>query len=272
MKILVTNDDGIDSPGIRALADAVNRVGEVLIVAPDQEQSGVGTAVSFHNGIAVAERTASIEGARAYAVSGTPSDCVFLGIGPLAEGKIDLVVSGINLGSNVGYGVLGSGTTMATRVAHTRNPRIPSIAVSLSLDGPQDQREPLFHLAATVSELLARNMADGEMPAGITLNVNVPSVSRGEIRGIAVTKLSPIKYWRLRTEQGSDGLYYNKLSAIAADHPDIVEGTDVWALNRGLISITPLRFEVTDDSLLPALTEQAPRFESALKRIVVEVP
>ena len=73
MKILVTNDDGIDSPGIQALADAMSRVGEVLIVAPDQEQSGVGTAVSFHNGIAVAERTSAIEGASAYAVSGTPA-------------------------------------------------------------------------------------------------------------------------------------------------------------------------------------------------------
>ena len=268
MKILVTNNDGIESPGIQALADAVSRVGQVLIVAPDKEQSGVGTAVSFHNGIAAAERTSTINGARAYAVSGTPSDCVFLGIGPLAEGKIDLVVSGINTGSNVGNGVLGSGTTMATRVAHTRSPRIPSIAVSLSMHGPQDQREQLFHLAATVSELLARSMAEGEMPPGLTLNVNVPSVPRGEIRGITVTKLSPISYWRLRTEQGSDGLYYNKLSALAPDHPDIVEGTDVWALNRGLISITPLRLEVTDDKLIPALTEQTPRLESALKQLL----
>ena len=206
-------------------------------------------------------------GARAYAVSGTPCDCVILGLGLLADGKIDLVVSGINSGANVGIGVLGSGTTMATRVAHNR--RIPSIAVSLSLQGPHDRREPLFHLAATVSELLARNLADGELPPGLTLNVNVPSVPRGEIRGIAVTRLAPISYWRTRTEQGSDGLYYNKLSAIAADHPDFVEGTDVWALNRGLISITPLRLEVTDDSRLPALTEQAPRLESALKRIVI---
>ena len=266
MKILVTNDDGIDSAGIKALAEAMSRVDTVLIVAPDQEQSGVGTAVSFHNGIAAAERTSAIEGTRSYAVSGTPSDCVFLGIGPLAEGKIDLVVSGINTGANVGNGVLGSGTTMATRVAHTR--RIPSIAVSLSLHGPRDQREPLFSLAATVSELLARSMAEGEMPPGITLNVNVPSVPRGEIRGIAVTRLSPISYWRLRTEQGGDGLYYNKLSAIAADHPDIVEGTDVWALNRGLISITPLRLEVTDDTQVPALTEHTSRLESALERML----
>ncbi len=89
----------------------------------------------------------------------------------------------------------------------------------------RDEREPIFDLAATVSELLARNMADGEMPPGLTLNVNVASVPRGEIRGIAVTKLSPILYWRLRTEQGSDGLYYNKLSAITEDHPEIVEGS-----------------------------------------------
>ena len=268
MKILVTNDDGIDSPGIRALADAVSRVGEVLIAAPDKEQSGVGTAVSFHNGIAAAERTSTINGARAYAVSGTPSDCVFLGIGPLAEGKIDLVVSGINTGANAGNDVLQSGTTMATRVAHTRSPRIPSIAVSLSMHGPQDQREPHFPLAATVSELLARSMADGEMPPGLTLNVNVPSVPRGEIRGIAVTRLSPIGYWRVRSEQDGDGLYYNKLSALAADHPDIEEGTDVWALNRGLISITPLRFEVTDDKLIPALSEHTSRLESGLKQMM----
>ncbi len=272
MKILVTNDDGIDSPGIQALAEAMRRVGEVLIVAPDQQQSGVGTAVSFHNGISAAERTSAIEGARAYAVSGTPSDCVILGLGPLADGTIDLVVSGINSGANVGNGVLGSGTTMATRVAHARSPRIPSIAVSLSLYGPRDQREPHFHLAATVSELLARCIAEGEMPAGITLNVNVPSVPRGEIRGIAVTRLSPISYWRLRTEQDGDGLYHNKLSAIAADHPDIAEGTDVWALNRGLISITPLRLEVTDESLLSALSQHTRHLESAFERIVADVP
>ncbi len=272
MRILVTNDDGIDSPGIRALAEAMSRVGEVLVVAPDRQQSGVGTAVSFHDGLAAAERDTAIEGARAYAVSGTPSDCVILGLGPLADGTVDLVVSGINTGANVGNAVLGSGTTMATRVAHAGGARIPSIAISLSLRGPQDHREPLFHLAAAVSELLAHSMAEGEMPAGITLNVNVPSVPRGEIRGIAVTRLSPIGYWRLRTEQDGDGLYHNKLSALAADHPDIVEGTDVWALNRGLISVTPLRLEVTDDSLLPTLGEHARRLESALERIVAEVP
>ena len=199
MKILVTNDDGIDSPGIRALAEAMSRVGEVLIVAPDQEQSGVGTARSLHNGIAAAERTSAIEGARAYAVSGTPSDCVLLGLGPLAEGEIDLVVSGINTGANVGIGVLGSGTTMATRTAWDR--RIPSIAMSLSRHGPQDQKELLFHLAATVSELLARKITEGEMPPGLTLNVNVPSVPRGEIPGYC--RHQTLSYWLLEIENGT---------------------------------------------------------------------
>ena len=160
----------------------------------------MGTARSLHNGIAAAERTSAVEGARAYAVSGTPSDCVLLGLGPLAEGEIDLVVSGINTGANVGIGVLGSGTAMATRTAWDR--RIPSIAMSLSRHGPQDRKELLFHLAATVSELLARGMADGEMPPGLALNVNVPSVPRGEIRGIAVTRLSPIGYWSLSSGTG----------------------------------------------------------------------
>ena len=154
MKILVTNDDGIDSPGIRALAEAMSRVGEVLIVAPDQEQSGVGTADLFITALLLLNERLPSRERVAYAVSGTPSDCVLLGLGPLAEGEIDLVVSGINTGANVGIGVLGSGTAMATRTAWDR--RIPSIAMSLSRHGPQDRKELLFHLAATVSELLAR--------------------------------------------------------------------------------------------------------------------
>lgn len=266
MRILVTNDDGIESPGIWALTEAMNRVGEVLIVAPDKQQSGVGTAVSFHNGIDVGEVTSSIEGVHAYAVNGTPTDCVILGLTQLAEGNIDLVVSGINTGANVGSGVLGSGTVMITRLAYAR--RIPSFAMSLSRHGPQDQRELLFHLAGSVAELLALRIAKGEMPPGITLNVNVPSVPMGEIRDIAITRLASIGYWRLRTEQRSDGLNYHSLSPIEEDNPSIEEGTDIWALNKGLISITPLRFEITNQEIIPTLREHTHRLESALKEMV----
>lgn len=268
MKILVTNDDGIESPGIWALAEAMNRVGEALVVAPDKQQSGVGTAVSLHNGISVAEVSSSIEGVRAYAVSGTPTDCVILGLMQLAKGNADLIVSGINTGANVGSGVLGSGTVMTTRLGYTRG--ISSCAVSLSRHGPQDRRELLFHLACRVAELLALTITKGEMPPGITLNVNVPSVPANEIRGVAITRLASIGYWRLRTDERDDGLNYHRLSPIEEDNPHIEEGTDIWALNKGLISITPLRFEVTDHKLIPTLSEHTRSLESSLKRMVFD--
>ena len=266
MRILVINDDGIESPGIWALAEAMDRVGEVLIVAPDKEQSGVGSAVSFHNGIDVTEVSSSIDGAHAYAVNGTPTDCLLLGLTQLAEGNIDLIVSGINTGANISTGVFGSGTVMPTRHAWAR--RIPSLAISLSRHGPHDQRELFFHLAGGVAELLARKIIEGEMPPGIALNVNVPSVPTGEIRGIAITRLSSIGYWRLSTEQRSDGLHYHSLSSIEEDNPNIEEGTDIWAINKGLISITPLRFEITDDKLIPTLREHTLRLDSALKQMM----
>jgi 5'-nucleotidase len=264
MRILVTNDDGIASPGIWALAEAMNRVGDVLIVAPDKQQSGVGTAVSFHNGIDVAEMSSSIDGLHAYAVNGTPTDCVILGLSQLAEGNVDLIVSGINTGANVGNGVLGSGTVMPIRVAR----RIPSFAMSLSRHGPQDNKELHFHLAGSVAELLARKIAEGEMPPSITLNVNVPSVPAGEIRGLTITRLASISYWRLKTKQGSDGLHYHGLSPIEEDNPNIEEGTDIWALNKGLVSITPLRFEITNDEIVPTLRKHTHRLDSALKQMM----
>jgi len=265
MRILVTNDDGIESPGIWALAESMNRVGEVLVVAPDKQQSGVGTAVSLHNGINVTEVSPSIDGVRAHAVSGTPTDCVILGLTQLAEGNIDLIVSGINTGANVGSGVLGSGTVMPIRVAYAR--RIPSFAMSLSRHGPQDQRKLLYHLAGSVAKLLALKIAGGEMPPDITLNVNVPSVPAGEIRDIAITRIASIGYWRLRTEQRSDGLNYHRLSPIEEDNPNIEEGTDIWALNKGLVSITPLRFEITNDKLVTDLREYTHLLNSALKQM-----
>ena len=266
MRILVTNDDGIDSPGIWALAEAVSRVGEALIAAPGKQQSGVGTSISLHDGVDVAEVPSSIDGVRAYAVGGTPTDCVILALMQLVRGSVDLIVSGINTGANVGSGVLSSGTVMPTRVAHARG--MPSFAVSLSTRGPKDQRELLFHLAGSVAEMLARRIAEGGMPPGVALNVNVPSVPRGETRGIVFTRLSSIIYWKMRTERGSDGLNYNRLFPIEEDDPRIERETDIWALNEGLVSVTPLRFDLTDHGAIEELGRQAPDLESALRQTV----
>jgi len=131
VKILVTNDDGIDSPGVWALAEAMSRIGETLVVAPDAQQSGSGTSVSLRSDMSIVEVASSIQGVRAYAVGGTPTDCVVLGLWRLAQGAIDLVVSGINLGGNMGTDILYSGTVMATLQGFYRE--IPSRAVSLAI-------------------------------------------------------------------------------------------------------------------------------------------
>ena len=265
MRILVTNDDGIESPGIWVLAKAMNRVGKVTVVAPDRQQSGIGTATSLHHGLSMTEVAPSVPGIRAYCVNGTPTDCVILGLGEEGEGNVDLMVSGINTGANIGSGLLGSGTVMPTRVAFSRG--MSSFAVSLSSHGPRDHREMLFGLAGRVAETLAMAIKRGEVPRGITLNVNVPSVPDGETRDMAITKVASIGYWIRRTVQGSDGLRYHRLSPINQDDPRIEEGTDVWAVTKGLVSITPLRFEVTDHAILPVLMQCAGTLESDLRTV-----
>ena len=268
MKILVTNDDGIDSPGIWTLAEAVSHVGEVLIVAPDRQQSGVGTSISLHSGLDIDEISSTIKGVRAYAVGGTPTDCTILGIRRLAEGHVDLLVSGINTGANIGSGILGSGTVMPTRLAHSY--KIPSFAVSLDMHSRHSQREPLFGFAGRMAQLLALSIRNDEMPPGVILNVNVPSIPAEQNRGVAVTRVATIPYRRARTEQRDDGLIYNRLFTVDDDDPDIEEGTDIWAINKGLVSITPLRFEITDHNLIPALVRHTRPLEVTLSSMAVE--
>ena len=154
MRILVTNDDGIDSPGIWALAEAMSRVGKTLVVAPEKQQSGVGTAVSLHSDMSITEVPSSIPDVRAYAVGGTPSDCVIMGLRRLAQGHIDLIVSGINLGANVGRDILYSGTVMATLQGFFRG--LPSIAISLVIQNQEDKLH--FDVAAKVAELLIQKI------------------------------------------------------------------------------------------------------------------
>jgi len=260
MKILVTNDDGIDSPGIWALAEAMSRVGETLVVAPDKEQSGVGTSVSLHSGMSVVEVSPpTIQGVRAYAVGGTPSDCVILGLRRLAQGHIDLVVSGINLGANLGNDIHYSGTVMATLQGYFR--KIPSIALSLAMQSREE--EPRFDVVAKVAEYLALSVKSGKMPTGAILNTNVPNIPLEQIKGIVTTRTASSGYVKLAEVQGSGSLSYSR-GILKADELGIEEGTDIWAINMGLISITPLHLDVTDHNLIPTLTEHILALESDL--------
>jgi 5'-nucleotidase len=250
MNILVTNDDGIDSPGLWALAEAMSRLGQTLVVAPDKQQSGVGTSVSLYSGINIVEVPSSIPNVRAYAVSGTPSDCVILGLRRLAQVRIELVVSGINLGPNVGNDIPYSGTVMATLQGYFR--KIPSMAVSLVISDRGEK--PRFDVAAQVAEALALSIKNGQMPTDAILNTNVPNIPRQQIKGMKVTRTAASGYVRLAEVRGDSNVNYT--TAIGKRPGQVIEeGTDIWAIDAGFISVTPLRLEVTHHNLIPALSE-----------------
>ena len=193
MNILVTNDDGIESKGLWALAKAMSRIGQVSVIAPDKERSGVGSSLSLHNAINISQVDSSIPEVAAYAIDGTPGDCVMLGIGGTSQPKFDLVVSGINPGPNIGTDIHYSGTVMATLQSYYK--KIPSIAVSLF---PEKRDEELdFDLAAEVTEKLAHNIKNGKLKTEAILNVNVPNLSREQIKGILITKTADTGYVRI---------------------------------------------------------------------------
>ena len=250
MNILVTNDDGIDSKGLWALAKAMSQVGQVLVVAPDKERSGAGSSVSLHNNMGIAEVSSSIHGIRAYAIDGTPSDCVMLGIRRLAQGNVDLVVSGINPGPNIGRDIHYSGTVMATLQSYYR--KIPSIAVSLY---PKTKEEELnFDFAAQVVERLAVNIKNGKLKTDSILNVNVPNIPKEQIKGILTTRAADTGYVKLSQVEGDNIVNYTlELDKLYNVH--LEEGTDIWAIHAGYVSITPLRFEVTHHDVIPSIAE-----------------
>ena len=269
MNILVTNDDGIDSPGLWALAEAMSRVGETMIVAPDKQQSGVGTSVSLHIGMNINEVPSSIKGVNAYAIGGTPNDCVLIGLRQLAKQHIDLLVSGINLGANVGNDIPYSGTVMATLQGYFR--KIPSIAMSLVLHKHED--ELFLESAATVAESLALSVKDGKIPADTIINTNVPNIPLEQIKGMVTTRTAATGYVKLSAVKEGDSVSYTRgnllLNSANSPHqtpakkePVIEEGTDVWAINQGLISITPLHISITHHDLIPALSKHVTVLES----------
>ena len=250
MNILVTNDDGIDSKGLWALAKALSRVGQVVVVAPDKEQSGVGSGVSLHNDMSIVEAISPIPGVRAYAIGGTPSDCVMLGIRRLSQAKIDLVVSGINPGPNIGRDIHYSGTVMATLQCYYR--KIPSIAVSLYFE--TDEEELDFDFAAQIAEKLAFNVKNGKLNTNAILNVNVPNIPREQIKGILTTKVADIGYVKLSGVQGDNVVNYS-LELDKLYNNNLEEGTDIWAIHSGYISITPLRFEFNHYDDIPSIAD-----------------
>lgn len=241
MRILATNDDGINSPGLWAVVEAVRDLAEVVVVAPDREQSGVGTAITLNQPVRAAEVVPQAVGAKAYAVEGTPADCTIVALEALVEGPVDLVISGINQGANMGNDVFISGTMGAALQGFFRG--IPAIAVSVA-----SLKDVHFAAAARTVRLLAQGVADGRLTPPLLLNVNLPNVPLEKIKGVSMTHLGRRTYMDV-IKEGDDGR--RKYYWITREKPGWVleRGLDVWVIRRRRISITPLHTDLTSNTI-----------------------
>lgn len=247
LRILVTNDDGIYAQGLWSLVIALKEVGEVVVVAPDREQSAAGTSVTLHQPLRTREIKPLVRGVKCYSVEGTPADSVILALHGLLSDKIDLVVSGINEGSNLGNDVFISGTVGAALQGYLQG--IPSMALSVGA-----LTKIHFDAAARLAVVMARLIKAKALPSEILLNINLPNLPLNQVQGIEVTHLGRRSY-RDEIRQGHDGKrkYYWIVRAEPEWEPE--EGTDIWALVNDKISITPLHSDLTSPSVLSTLKE-----------------
>lgn len=258
ISILVTNDDGIQSPGLDRLADDLASVGQVTVVAPDRERSASSHSLTLHRPLRVHER-----GERRFAIDGTPSDCVYLGVVRVCDPRPDLVVSGINRGSNIGDDVTYSGTIAAAIEGTILG--IPSFAISQV--GGHDVDEYDFRDAGIVAEELARKIVDDGLPADILLNVNVPP---GDIRGIRCTRQGKHIYEEVVHEATDPrGESYYWIGSGEASHVDQPADTDYMAVHQGHVSVTPLHLDLTHYPSLEQLRDQwTPALRDSLGRVM----
>jgi 5'-nucleotidase len=232
MKILVTNDDGIHAEGLKALVRELSGLAEVIVVAPDREQHGMGASVSLHAPVRVKEMSPLLDGVSSYAVEGTPADCVILALGRLAKDKIDLVISGVNLGLNLGDDVIISGTVGAALQGYVHG--LPSIAISAPLSDNPD-----FDSAAKFAALVVKKFESGEIVTNACLNVNLPKLPREKIRGVKLTYPANRNHTDTVEERYEGQHHYYWFVRQWVNKPTD-EKTDTWAIEKGDISISPL--------------------------------
>jgi 5'-nucleotidase len=245
MPILLTNDDGIYAEGLAALRRELSKLAETVVFAPLEERSGVAHAVTLSRPIAV-ERIVH-DGATAYAVDGTPVDCVKIAVKGFEAEPPDLVFSGINLGPNVGIDVIYSGTVSAALEAAIMG--IPAVAISL---GSRDSRD-FSYAAKFAAELAATLLEDRFLPPGIVLNVNVPAVPEDEIKGVSITKQSRSCYGERfdKRDLSPDKMVFTLSGKLhdLAEPPDM----DIAALANKFVSVTPVHFDLTHYPSIEAL-------------------
>ncbi len=240
MRILVSNDDGIYSPGILALARAARSFGEVRIIAPDVEQSSMGAAITHSRPLRI--KPTPLDDFEAFRVNGTPSDCVALGVHGW-EGA-DLVLSGINLGLNLGNAMWHSGTLAAAKQAALLG--IRGIALSTPTHGTEPDFDKLAPFVAEVLELL---MSRHDLPL---VNVNFPA----DPRGLQWTRQS-VRHYDGRVVPAEDPMGRKLFWLSVQPIEEVEEGTDRWAVRHGYVSLTPLRIDLTDHQALEVAQKQS---------------
>lgn len=242
MKILISNDDGVHAPGLAHLAEALSKIGNVTVVAPDRNRSGVSNSLTLDHPLRVVTTANGF-----YSVNGTPTDCVHIAVTGLLKEMPDIVVAGINEGSNLSDDVLYSGTVAAA--TEGRFLGLPSVAFSLA--GPRCEH---FDTAAQVAKNLVERLRLTPLTYDTILNVNIPDVPFSELKGIQVTRLGTrhIAEPTIKTLDPRG----RKIFWIGAPGPeqDAGPGTDFYAVNSGYVSITPLQLDLTQYKVLDELS------------------
>ncbi len=236
--ILVTNDDGIHAPGIRALIEAVKPLGQVVVVAPDKPQSGMGHAITLNDPLRL-KKVDIFGDIEAYSCSGTPVDCVKLAKDKILHKKPELCVSGINHGSNSSINIIYSGTMSAAVEASIEG--IPAVGFSL-LNFAQDAD---FSGAAKYANIIAKQILTFGLPNATLLNVNIPDLPVAKLMGIKICRQAVAK-WEEEYDERFDpiGRKYYWLTGKFVNY-DKGEDTDEWALSNGFVSVVPVQYDLT---------------------------
>lgn len=234
--ILVTNDDGITAPGIRALIEVMNELGDVYVVAPDSPQSGMGHAITLDSTLHIEKLTKNESEQTEYSCSGTPADCVKLAVNEILERKPDLCVSGINHGSNSAINVIYSGTMSAAIEAGIEG--IPSIGFSLEDHSRNADFEHLKQYVRTIT----KNVLENGLPEGVVLNVNFPKEAIKGIKVCRQAKANWIEEFDKRTSPQGKEYYWLTGEFVNLDKG---QDTDLYALETGYATIVPVQFDLT---------------------------
>jgi 5'-nucleotidase len=245
LNILITNDDGIHAPGIYALKKSIDKIANVLIVAPDTERSAVGHAITLSDPLRVftVEKENQFYG---YAVNGTPADCVKLAINCLMDKKPDIVISGINMGANTATNIIYSGTVSAAAEAVMKG--IPAIAISLATFNIYE-----FEYSCSLAVQLINKIIQFGLPEGTLLNVNVPPVKKSEIEDIVITRQGKGRFEEFfdkRIDPTNRTYYWYSGKNMIYDSDDDID--DVVIMKKK-VSITPIKYNLTDMQMLGTL-------------------